>query len=205
MHSSDYVGLQFCRILDVIEEFGDIIDLGDDNTETLAQDNYVIHVDERDVNTFVGITLELGTDIDRLDTFQEDSISTVAQEVETNRTGACSFSLPDTFLNDLIRSGFGAARSRFNYAIFRNDSLFQPRSRDRSSLEVASVIVSVSVAGFDRIEGLSRPARSRFQIREVYCLISVTRSSNNLHVSFSFQRAFERGAGIPAVCSGMRD
>ncbi len=158
----------------MIDRFGEIVGLEVDGKATFSRDNFAVHVDETEVDQYRGITFRVSTEIDTLEAFEDDSITTVAQE-ETNRTGAVSISLPDTLLSDLIEDGFfgGAVSSRFSYSVFIDDALFQslPGSESAaefSGYEVGSVIVSAAVAGIDRVSDLSKPARMRFQIRQVH-------------------------------------
>ncbi len=158
----------------MIDRFGEIVGLEVDGKATFSRDNFAIHVDETEVNQYRGITFRVGTDIDTLEAFEADSITTIAQEEETNRTGAVSISLPDTLLSDLIEDGFfgSVLSSRFSYNVFIDDALFQSLPGSESAAEfrgyeVGSVVVSAAVAGIDNVSDLSKPARMRFQIRQV--------------------------------------
>ncbi len=159
----------------MIDRLGEIVGLEVDGKATFSRDNFAIHVDETEVDQYRGITFRVDTEIDTLEAFEADSITTVAQEEETNRTGAVSISLPDTLLSDLIADGFlgGEVSSRFSYSVFIDDALFQSLPGSESAVEfrgyeVGSVIVSAAVAGIDRVSDLSKPVRMRFQIRQVH-------------------------------------
>ncbi len=159
----------------MIDQFGELVGLEADRKATFSQDNFAVHVDETDIAQYSGITFRVGTDIDTLEAFEADSITTVAQEKETNRTGAVSISLPDTLLNDLMEDGFlgGVVSSRFSYNVFIDDALFQSLLGSESATEfrgyeVGSVIASAAVAGIDRVRDLSKPVTMRFQIKQVH-------------------------------------
>ena len=145
-------------------------------TATFARDEFAIHLDEIMVGMYNGVTFTVATDVDALSSngFNDSSISTVPREA-INRIGSCSFSLPNSFLDDLRNAGrleTNQTLSRFGYTVFSNDAFFQPRESSESAVqfqgfEVGSVIVSATVAGIDRIENLTQPAKMYFQIKEV--------------------------------------
>lgn len=152
----------------MIDQIVELVDLGDNGTTTLAEDNFAIRVDETDPDTFSGATFNVLTDVNSLDTFQEDSVSTDTQ----GDTGACSLSLPTTLFDDLRAGGVSLTMSRLSYTAFVDDALFQPRAssdaaREFTGYRVGSVIASASVVGVDRVSGLSSPVGMRFQIRQV--------------------------------------
>ena len=107
--------------------------------------------------------------------FDAGSISTVPGE-SVSSTGACSFSLPGTLLDDLEMAGVldeDQMVSRFSFTVFANDTFFQPLETSETALqfsgfEVGSVVISTTVVGSDGVESLSRPVIMRFQIRKVF-------------------------------------
>ena len=146
-----------CRILESIENLGRELELEND-TATFAQDNFALVLGDVDTNDYRGQTFTIETDIDVLDAFDSDQISTTDDE-ETSSTGACSFTLPETLFDDL--SDINATMQRISYGVFSDDSLFQPR--DSRGRQVGGVIVSVVVSGVDKVQDLSNPVRMRFQ------------------------------------------
>ena len=144
-------------------------------TATFARDNFAIHFDDTFIRGYSGKTFTLATDIDALDMFDAGNISTAPGD-NLNSTGACSFSLPSTLLNDLEMAGILEEEQmvfRFAYTVFAGDTFFQPRDGSETALqfsgfEVGSVVISTTVAGSDGVESLSRPAIMRFQIRKVF-------------------------------------
>ena len=143
-------------------------------TVTLPRDNFAMHLDDTIVRTYSGKTFTLKTDIDVLDTFDADSISTVSEENQSS-TGACSFSLPSSLFDDLEMAGLLEEEqmvSRFAFTVFADGTFFQPRESSETALQfkgfdVGSVIISTTVVGYDGVGDLSNPARMRFQIRKV--------------------------------------
>ena len=141
---------------------------------TLPRDNFAMHLDDTIVRTYSGKTFTLDTDIDALSTFYAGSISTVSEE-NLSSTGACSFSLPSSLLDDLEMAGLLEEEqmvSRFAFTVFADDTFFQPLESSETALqfegfEVGSVIISTTVVSYDGVVDLSSPARMRFQIRKV--------------------------------------
>ncbi len=72
--------LHFCRILEVIDRFGELVGLDVNGKATFFRDNFAVHVDETDIDQYKGITFRVGMEIDTLEAFEADSITTVAQE-----------------------------------------------------------------------------------------------------------------------------
>ena len=148
--------------------------VGANETITFARDNFAMHLDDTIIRTYSGITFTLDTDIDVLNTFDASNISTVSEE-NVSSTGACSFSLPSSLLDDLEMAGLlkeDQMVSRFAFTVFANDNFFQPLETSETALqfkgfEVSSVIISTTVVGYDGVGDLSSPARMRFQIRKV--------------------------------------
>ena len=143
------------RILESIEYLGRELVVENDNL-TFTRDNFALVLGDVDTNDYRGQTFTIETDIDELHTFDSNQISTASGE-DMNSTGACSFTLPESLFDDLSGS-----IKRISYAVFSDDSLFQPRElRDR---QVGGVIISVDVPGVDK---LFDPVQMRFQIAQV--------------------------------------
>ena len=157
----------FYRILDAIDQLQESLAIEVNESATFVRNKFAIHLDESTVNTFSGITFLVGTDIDALSSngFDDMRISTVPRE-EVNRTGACSFSLPTSLLDDLRNANQLEANqtiAKFSYTVFSDDTFFQPHQ----GFKVGSVVVSATLAGIERIDNLTRPTKMQFQISEV--------------------------------------
>ena len=152
-----------------------MVDLANETEATFPEDTYVLQVGDTDIASYAGMTFSVDVDIDDLDGFDLNSVSTrPGEEAETE--GAVSISLPTTLFEDLRESGDideSITNSRIIYNSFRDGSLFQQRpgsdsAQEFENFELGSVIVSAGVPVVEgRIENLRKPVRMSFQKKQV--------------------------------------
>ena len=181
------------RILESIEILGRELEVENDAV-TFAQDNFALVLGDVDTNNYRGQTFTIETDIDVLDAFDSDQISTTDDQ-ETSSTGACSFTLPGSLFD-----GSADTRQRISYSVFSDDSLFQ--TRNASDRQLGGVIFSVDIPGIDNIVNLPNPVRMRFQIAQVLWCRKLCIILSNVTINFASNRQPETEAGIQSVCSG---
>jgi hypothetical protein len=145
-------------VVNVVEDIAESIPLDGEVPNTIIADNQELAITAVAPNpsTFQGVSFEVNFD-------EDGSISEAGASLSASTEAPASLSIPQSLFEDLGIDPADATEFRVGFAIYSDDSLFQPRSSaEQADSElpsgIGSSVISAQVSGFEvSVEGLDTP------------------------------------------------
>ena len=155
-------------MINVVEDIAESLPLDGENPNTVVADNkgLAITAVAPDVNTFQGVSFEVNFDDNGL-------ISQAGASLSASTEAPTSLSIPQSLFEDLGIDLAEVTDFRVGFSVFRDDSLFQPRSSaqqasSKSPSAIGSSVFSAEVSGIEvEVTNLQNPVIVELNVKPV--------------------------------------
>lgn len=156
-------------MITVVEDLAESLPLDGEMPNTIVADNQELAITAVAPNpsTFQGVSFEVNLD-------EDGSIRDAGATLSASTEAPVSLSIPSSLFEDLGIDPADAPEFRVGFAIYTDDSLFQPRStRQQSDSEspmsgIGSGVISAQVTGLGRsVEGLENSVTVELNVKPV--------------------------------------
>ena len=163
--SCTYTHIILLSVITVVEDIAESIPLDGQMPSTVVAANkgLAITAVAPDVNTFRGVSFEVN--------FNDDgSIKEADASLSASSEAPTSLSIPQSLFEDLGLSSDDITDLRVGFSVFRDDSLFQPRSEaEKTTMSaIGSSVISAQVSGLGvEVSNLENPVIVELNVKPV--------------------------------------
>ena len=165
-----YDNVILSSVIDIVEDVVDSLPLDGDMPTTIVAANKELAVTAiaPEIGDFPGVSFEVN--------FNDDgSISEADASLTPSATAPTSLSIPQSLLEDLGVDPADVTDFRVGFSVFRDDSLFQPRSSGEEAesetlSRIGSSVISAQVSGLGvPVANLKTPVLVELSVKPVCC------------------------------------